>query len=716
MASYDEDVDQAIHHLNTAWNDEHDQRVDAWNREHKAKAQENECQRLERREAEEEQRRIKEAEIERERKEAEKKKPKINDFNENRPPPGVIALQPSQYALQKLVTYDYVELWYFSPEGCTDASHNYKSHADDAFGITSSNDVLTLRPVASIKASHFARADHDLNFSELLQAKNTLLQLMKPSWPSKHVNALAEFFWNLENHPIRHNENDDRIALLYASRIRRQWHDDLKINNGSAFNIALISEALMSSTAFKVNSSIQAAATRKVSLFSYPPNPCTNFSPFRPPSLPRCLLRPSSPPNGAAVLPHHYTRYRGDSALARPHLHTVTHCLVYHFSCGRSPPRPYLVVDHHRALNPPPWLSTTLWSFTAARTPHPKNLRWRPSPLFRPPRPPATGTRAATTANVPNQAGNGEETPALPPPPTIGFVNRKTPHRPSREPPPPPSSTVDGPRATPSNQHAPCASATTPTAFTNAMKPHSGTAPPLSHATTQRVASSTRVEPFCAATGKNQTDATCPTSQPSTNAQAAETPNTGLKNVIELRRAQARTPYKPEAWRHLLDTANLTHRYPSIYNGLRFSFTAGIPPLSHTFSPPNNPSIIEHSRIFKEIVDKEFTKGRYIGPLSHTEVENALGPFQTAPLSLVPKPGKPGKFRLVQNLSFPLYPYPSPSINSLVDPDNFPSPYSTFSIVVLILSSLPPDPKEQSVTWRKLTGPFLFTLLNGMHS
>jgi hypothetical protein len=67
-----------------------------------------------------------------------------------------------------------------------------------------------------------------------------------------------------------------------------------------------------------------------------------------------------------------------------------------------------------------------------------------------------------------------------------------------------------------------------------------------------------------------------------------------------------------------------------------------------------------------------------------------LRPFQTAPLSLVPKPGKPGKFRLVQNLSFPLYPSSSPSINSLVDPDNFPSPYSTFSIVPLVLSSLPP--------------------------
>jgi hypothetical protein len=66
-------------------------------------------------------------------------------------------------------------------------------------------------------------------------------------------------------------------------------------------------------------------------------------------------------------------------------------------------------------------------------------------------------------------------------------------------------------------------------------------------------------ELFFAATGENQMDATYPTSQPSTNAQAAEMPNTGLRNAIELRCAQAQTPYKPEAWRHLLGTAHLTH-------------------------------------------------------------------------------------------------------------------------------------------------------------
>jgi hypothetical protein len=66
------------------------------------------------------------------------------------------------------------------------------------------------------------------------------------------------------------------------------------------------------------------------------------------------------------------------------------------------------------------------------------------------------------------------------------------------------------------------------------------------------------------------------------------------------------------------------------------------------------------------------------------------GPFQTAPLSLISKPGKSGKFCLIQNLSFPHSNSPIPFINSLIDPDNFPSPYSTFSIVALVISALPP--------------------------
>lgn len=67
-----------------------------------------------------------------------------------------------------------------------------------------------------------------------------------------------------------------------------------------------------------------------------------------------------------------------------------------------------------------------------------------------------------------------------------------------------------------------------------------------------------------------------------------------------------------------------------------------------------------------------------------------LGNFQTSPLSLISKLGKLGKYCLVQNLSFPHSSTPSPSINSLVNPDDFPSPYSIFPIVALVISTLPP--------------------------
>jgi hypothetical protein len=60
--------------------------------------------------------------------------------------------------------------------------------------------------------------------------------------------------------------------------------------------------------------------------------------------------------------------------------------------------------------------------------------------------------------------------------------------------------------------------------------------------------------------------------------------------------------------------------------------------------------------------------------------------------SLVPKPGKPGKFRLVQNLTFPHKPIPPhiSSVNSRINPDLFPTHYSTFHITSLLISHLPP--------------------------
>ena len=265
MLAHNKEVAAAIERLSTAWEDDHHVCVEAWNLQREVEDQETERIHQERRQREEEQRQLKEAEAEKERRDAEKKKPKINDLNENCPPPSIIIPRPSQYALQKISTFNFIELWYFSPKGCSEASQVNKSQADDTLSITNVNNVLTLRPVASIRASCNACADHELAFGEFMQAKNSFLYHVKEAlWPPKHVDALAELFWNLENHPICVSENSNLIALHYASRICRCWHDDLKNNTGSAFNISLISDTLMNNITFELNSNIQAKVARKV--------------------------------------------------------------------------------------------------------------------------------------------------------------------------------------------------------------------------------------------------------------------------------------------------------------------------------------------------------------------------------------------------------------------------------------------------------------------
>ncbi|KAG2029019.1 hypothetical protein BDR03DRAFT_821871, partial [Suillus americanus] len=125
--------------------------------------------------------------------------------------------RPAQYAIQKLTNFEYVELWYFSPEGCKDALKSSRSVADNDLSITRTDDQLTLRPTSAFKASKAALADHELSFSIFLRAKNLfLVQISKAKWPQPNIDALSLFFWHLENHSIRNNSDiGDMVILTY---------------------------------------------------------------------------------------------------------------------------------------------------------------------------------------------------------------------------------------------------------------------------------------------------------------------------------------------------------------------------------------------------------------------------------------------------------------------------------------------------------------------
>ncbi|KAG1802354.1 uncharacterized protein BJ212DRAFT_1285945, partial [Suillus subaureus] len=185
-----------------------------------------------------------EQEAEAELRKAEKKKPKINDFKIGVAVGDTLTPRPSQYAIHKLKSFKYVELWYFSPDGCRETADDAKTSADDTFGLTKVEDFVALKPVASFKASCKAIQDHSLEWHQFDLAKNSfLLYINKLKWPDKHQRALTMFFMNIVSHPSRSEPYGEQALLLYAARVHRDWHDTLILDNAfdiSVFNLTLL--------------------------------------------------------------------------------------------------------------------------------------------------------------------------------------------------------------------------------------------------------------------------------------------------------------------------------------------------------------------------------------------------------------------------------------------------------------------------------------------
>jgi hypothetical protein len=150
------------------------------------------------------------------------------------------------------------------------------------------------------------------------------------------------------------------------------------------------------------------------------------------------------------------------------------------------------------------------------------------------------------------------------------------------------------------------------------------------------------------------------------------------------------TPYIAEGWQELLESNNLITKYRHIPISLQYGFNAGVRYIARTFIPPNDESISLHHDVFQQSINHEFSKGRYEGPYSQQQMEDLLGPFQTSPLAIVPKPQKPGKFRIIQNFSSP---YTNNeglrAINADIVSSDFPCTWGTFETICNTIFHLP---------------------------
>ena len=197
--------------------------------------------------------------------EGEKKKPKMKDFDDTTTVGNYIAPRPAQYALRRIEDFEYVELWYFTPEGCNDATQLQLTQYDDTFGLTKVDNMVTLKSISSLKASKNVIPDAELSFRQVSMAKNAFIPLMaKYQWSAKAINAFAQLFTQLELHPLRQREFGERALIVYQARVRREWHDQLKL--GLAFNIGILNEDLLQSVYKELLDKAQLRSLNEVSL------------------------------------------------------------------------------------------------------------------------------------------------------------------------------------------------------------------------------------------------------------------------------------------------------------------------------------------------------------------------------------------------------------------------------------------------------------------
>ena len=240
-------------------------------------------------------------------------------------------------------------------------------------------------------------------------------------------------------------------------------------------------------------------------------------------------------------------------------------------------------------------------------------------------------------------------------------------------------------------QPVPYAWPRTPTTPGSVVPRPYGTDPKPGATKATRDGSFPQVEPLYAATGTTGGDVHPPPTSNATNVPDAGARIMELKGALELRKNQAITPYKVDAWEFFLHQCNLYSKYPNLVSSLRKGFDAGIRPIYLTYTPPNSSTLLLHPEAYQDMVSNEFAKGRYISPCSQQEVERLIGPFQSSPLSWVPKAGKPNKFRAVHNFSYPHTPTSTTiSINGSIDADMFPCTWGTFDTICFTIFNLPP--------------------------
>jgi hypothetical protein len=155
---------------------------------------------------------------------------------------------PCQYAVRKMKSGDYCELFYFTNASLEEAARTSFTADEDALIMLPTVDGMHKWIPAGAAQDPKAQIvkDENLTWEQFNEAAPRMVTLMKENdWPDDRINMHISFWSALQNHRWRHDfdVHKQRALLLYQAQQRWRWH--LAIGSSNSWSLAKINQELL---------------------------------------------------------------------------------------------------------------------------------------------------------------------------------------------------------------------------------------------------------------------------------------------------------------------------------------------------------------------------------------------------------------------------------------------------------------------------------------
>ena len=144
-----------------------------------------------------------------------------------------------------------IPLWYYTNRGLENALTTYTSITNDTLTLLCHPDGSTsLIPASSSKESKGVINNWDIEWEEFCTTAPQMIKAIgKAYWLHDHIQMMANFWTNLQQHPFCSSGApfEQKLLLVYQAEQRRLWHITI-LNSHARYNLSVMNEALLRDT------------------------------------------------------------------------------------------------------------------------------------------------------------------------------------------------------------------------------------------------------------------------------------------------------------------------------------------------------------------------------------------------------------------------------------------------------------------------------------